>query len=63
MASMDNAQDRARVLDRMNDELAALESRHSPQPIDEVEPVSQAWLALRETVRQELRAAKQEAAA
>jgi hypothetical protein len=61
--TMGDAADRARVLERFSDELAVLGNKYSPAPLGEIEPVSEAWAALRETVRDELEAARRELAA
>ena len=38
MARMDDSQDRRRILERLRDDLVALERQYTPQPIGEIAP-------------------------
>ena len=61
MASMSDAQDRWRILEKLNDSLVALETNYTPVPLGAEGPpnVSEAWAELREVVQTELEAARE----
>ena len=62
MASMRDASDRRRVLERLLDDVLALERVDTPT-INDVKPVFQAMPGLRATITEELKAAQQQEAA
>ena len=59
MADMADPDDRWRILEKLNDDLVALQNKHSPSPLSGEEPVNLAWVELYETVAAELEAARE----